>query len=360
MNLLLLITTIQSWFFSSLILSLKKQKQPSDFVLAVWLFSIGLHTLLFYLMHEQGVYNIYVAMINVAFPFLQGPFLLMYIITKTSQKKGLKRIHYLHIIPFISFIAYQFIKYHLLIQAQPNETQHSFIGFFDNFSIFSTFFLISLPIYILLSLLKTIPSSTNNINLTWVRLLILFVGGIWLSSLFSSLLPELINHQFQIKFNSLIFIFLTGFVYFISYFGIKEKFLSTDIPKIVTEKYKKSKIQDENANKLWLELQKYMETEEPYSNPELDLNKLANQLTITVNKLSQLINTKSGLNFHDYINQYRIEKTKNLIESNKFKHYSLLAIAFEAGFDSKATFNRSFKKFENCTPSEFKKNLSNL
>jgi AraC-like DNA-binding protein len=355
MYLLLLLTTVQSWFFSSLIIGIKKKKQTSDYVLFVWLFLIGLHTLIYYLMHEQIFFNVYLSMFNVAFPFLQGPLLFIYVITKTNQKSGLKLIYIIHVIPFISFFLSQIIKYNGQIHMVPNEEINSFVGFFDNLNFYNGFFLISLPVYIILSFIRTLPSSkiVSN-NIFWIRVLIIFAGVIWLSSLFSLLLPDLINHQNQIKINSFIFLSLTGFVYLVSYFGFKENLLLTDIPKINTEKYKKSKILDEDADQIWDRLEHYMVTKEPFLEPELDLNQLANQMEVTPNKLSQVINTKSDLNFYDYINQYRIDKTKKLMFRDDFKHYSLLGIAFEAGFNSKATFNRVFKKFENCTPSEFR------
>ncbi|MDU8887239.1 helix-turn-helix domain-containing protein [Yeosuana sp. MJ-SS3] len=310
-------------------------------------------------MHEQIIFNVYLSMINVAFPFLQGPLLFIYVITKTNQKSRLKPIHFLHVIPFISFFVYQIIKYNAPIHTQLNEVNNSFVGFFDNVNLFNSFFLISLPVYIIISFRRTLlDSKLGSNNTLWVRVLIIFVGVIWLSSLFSLLLPDLIDHQNQIKINSFIFLSLTGFVYLISYFGFKENILNTDIPKIVGEKYKKSKILDEDADDIWDKLEYTMQSKEPFLDPELDLSQLANQIDVTPNKLSQIINTKSDLNFYDYLNRYRVEKIKKLMLDEEFKNYSILGIAFEAGFNSKATFNRVFKKFENCTPSEYRKKNS--
>lgn len=358
MNILLIITTIQAWFFFSLILGVKKHKQVTDYILAVWLLLIGLHTLIYFLMHK-GIYNYYGAILNVAIPFLQGPILLFYVTGKSTPARRFTWADSLHFLPFFAFILYQLINSGVLFQEQSSDTRMVFIGLFENYNVFGIFFLVSLPIYLIFSFIRTRSGNTTNTsNLIWIRLLILFVAGIWVSSLLSLLLPELISHQNQIKFNSLIFISLTGFVYFISYFGFKENIFTTDIPKIVAPKYTKSKILDKEANIIWITLQEYMQTEEPYLDPELNLNQLASKLEITPNKLSQLINTKSGLNFYDYINKHRVEKVKRLMVSDKFKHFSLLGLALEAGFNSKATFNRVFKKIENSTPSQYKSNLS--
>ena len=188
-------------------------------------------------------------------------------------------------------------------------------------------------------------------------MLILFVFGIWISSLLTQLAPNFINHTFQLGFNALVFISLTGFVYLISYFGIKQNIFQTDIPKIGTSKYEKSKLSENEADRLWLQLTEYVKTEKPYLNADIDPKHLSGQLHTSTHKLSQVINTKSGLSFNDYMNKHRIEVIKDMMQSENYKHLSILGIAFEAGFSSKATFNRAFKKLENCTPSQYQDQL---
>ena len=69
--------------------------------------------------------------------------------------------------------------------------------------------------------------------------------------------------------------------------------------------------------------------------------------------LSKVVNQQFNLNFNDYINQYRVNAVIERIANPKFKNQTLLAIAFDAGFNSKATFNRAFKKFTNKNPKDF-------
>lgn len=70
-----------------------------------------------------------------------------------------------------------------------------------------------------------------------------------------------------------------------------------------------------------------------------------------------LFNEKFGLNFFDFINQYRIKEVKARMANPKFDNLSLLGIAFESGFNTKSAFNRVFKKMTGFTPSEYKKQL---
>lgn len=101
-----------------------------------------------------------------------------------------------------------------------------------------------------------------------------------------------------------------------------------------------------------------MKTKKPYLNPELSLEMLAADVNLSAGYVSQIINKKEKSNFYDFINHYRVEEAKELLASTRFNHYSLLAIGQEAGFNSKTTFNTSFKRHAGVTPSQFKKNLS--
>jgi AraC-like DNA-binding protein len=85
------------------------------------------------------------------------------------------------------------------------------------------------------------------------------------------------------------------------------------------------------------------------------LPELARQMGYNTNQLSGVINKEMGKNFNELINQYRIETVKERLVDPAFAHLSILGIAFESGFNSKATFNRAFKHFTQQTPSEFLK-----
>jgi AraC-like DNA-binding protein len=104
-------------------------------------------------------------------------------------------------------------------------------------------------------------------------------------------------------------------------------------------------------------LRKYMETDNPHRDSELTLTSLAKQVNMSRNQLSEVINSSLGSNFYDFVNKYRVEDVKQLMINRKFKDFTILAIAFEAGFPSKSTFNTVFKKFTGLTPSEYRNGL---
>jgi AraC-like DNA-binding protein len=119
--------------------------------------------------------------------------------------------------------------------------------------------------------------------------------------------------------------------------------------------YKKSNLKPEQIVLYQKQLQVYMENEKPFLDPQLTLRRLAEQMTIPLHHLSQVINDKFGLNFNEFINNFRIAKAKQMLSDPKSKEYKLLTIAFEVGFNNKTTFNQVFKKKCGETPSEFRR-----
>lgn len=104
-------------------------------------------------------------------------------------------------------------------------------------------------------------------------------------------------------------------------------------------------------------LRQYMMAEKPYLEPKITIAELSHRTQIPINQLSKVINEQLGVNFFDFINSYRVEEFKQLVHDNRFEHFTLLGLAFEAGFNSKSTFNAIFKKFTEQTPSEYVRQL---
>lgn len=117
-----------------------------------------------------------------------------------------------------------------------------------------------------------------------------------------------------------------------------ETFDETNSPEIVLWKSK---------------IETLIQAEKLYQNPELTLTDLAKKLETNAAVISKTINQGFQMNFNDCINNYRIEAVKNSFSNGEHKKSTLLGIAFDSGFNSKATFNRAFKKNTGKTPKEF-------
>ncbi len=114
----------------------------------------------------------------------------------------------------------------------------------------------------------------------------------------------------------------------------------------------KNTLSESDLNAWKMKLLSIFDTKKPYLNPDLTLSDLADSLKTNTSILSQVINTGFSKNFNDFVNEYRVKDFKDKIATPQYQHLTLLAIAFECGFNSKSTFNRAVKKATNQMPSE--------
>lgn len=106
-------------------------------------------------------------------------------------------------------------------------------------------------------------------------------------------------------------------------------------------------------------LKRAMEANLYYEDPELSLGSLAEKLNMPPHELSRVINAVFKKGFNDFINEYRVRNVVAKMKDPAYDNITLLGIAFEAGFNSKATFNRTFKQVTGKSPAEFKHTLEN-
>lgn len=145
-------------------------------------------------------------------------------------------------------------------------------------------------------------------------------------------------------------------IYSVSYFV----FIQPDAMRVSMPENRKplSRLSEVAIEQNKAKLEQVMQHEKLYLNPLLKLNGVAERLPLDVTKLSWLINEGYGCNFYDFVNHYRIEAFIEKLNSNEHKSQTLLALAYEVGFNSKTTFNKSFKNKLGLTPSAYVKNLN--
>ena len=103
-----------------------------------------------------------------------------------------------------------------------------------------------------------------------------------------------------------------------------------------------------------------MRWREPWKDSELTLADLASLLNTTPHKLSEVLNAQIGETFYDFVNGYRVREVQRRIAAGEGKALKILALALDAGFASKSTFNQVFKKHTSQTPSDFRQALRGL
>ncbi|MFA6232634.1 MAG: helix-turn-helix transcriptional regulator [Bacteroidota bacterium] len=119
-------------------------------------------------------------------------------------------------------------------------------------------------------------------------------------------------------------------------------------------RYAKSGLGEDRAEEAAAQLLKLMEKDLLYTDSGLTLPHLASLVGVTPHNLSEVINTRFQQNFFDFINSYRLRQVQIDLNDPAKQHLTVLAIAFDAGFNSKTSFNTIFKKNLGMTPSEFR------
>ncbi|MCB0823644.1 MAG: helix-turn-helix transcriptional regulator [Bacteroidales bacterium] len=371
MNYIFFVAAFNALFFALMILQKKKAKH--DKILIFWLMYLGLYTGI-YALFSNKLFTYYHLLSGsfISLLLLHGPFLFLYITALVVQKFQFKKKIFLHFIPFILFNLYIFIASYFpeisdFIRLNHEESKHEAPFLFNVFLILTV---LSGPIYFVLAIafLNELDinifnnfSSYENVNLNWLRKLIYTFGAIWTVLMIFAI----VHHVFQMF--SWIFcthglsLSLSIFILLIGYFGIKQREIFVHYPNHYTEyvterkvKYSGILISDNEFENYVGRLKDFMIVEKPYLEANLSLPELANKLNMPSHHLSRVINEEFGVNFFEFVNQYRIEEVKSMIRNPKFDNYSLLGIAYESGFNTKSAFNRVFKKLTGTTPSNYK------
>ncbi len=204
--------------------------------------------------------------------------------------------------------------------------------------------------------IKQYFSNTYKLELNWVLSFLLVFTSLFLYSFIQTLITELITplsytQQWWLNlFMALITLYVGITGYFTDTTKLKKlKFTFTPNPISIPQSDRTKEVSQEEIDLV----KNYMTTEKSYLNPELNLSELAEELKMTRVQLSQVINAGFQKNFNDFINEFRVKAFKEKIHEGKHKQLSLLGIAYDCGFNSKATFNRVFKKLTNTSPTEF-------
>ncbi|MFN0047476.1 MAG: helix-turn-helix domain-containing protein [Sphingorhabdus sp.] len=96
----------------------------------------------------------------------------------------------------------------------------------------------------------------------------------------------------------------------------------------------------------------FMDQQRPYLDPDMSLSRLARRSGIAAKDLSALINQRHGLHFFDFLNRHRIKHAQELLTDST---QSVTEILYESGFNAKSSFNTAFRKHVGMTPSAYRK-----
>ena len=149
------------------------------------------------------------------------------------------------------------------------------------------------------------------------------------------------------------------YVLFLGFFGHKQESLFTKGTLLKVDSQPENKKHINKADETFIYKLLYnMKELKLYLNPDLNLSALSIAMNVSEEYLSGILNNHLNRNFFDFVNQYRVEEFKTQCLNPKNDSFTLLGLAYDCGFNSKATFNRVFKNSTNLTPSEYKQSVS--
>lgn len=373
MQYLFIIGIFEALFLFAFIMS-KKNRSKADSVLAIAFLLFGLNILSAFLewQNRLGAY-LYPSLIQSTPPLilLHGPVLWFYIKYQTEQNFKFKAIHLLHFLPFaISILVFSLSIYSLPV-AQKISLDSS-----EGFKKLSTFGPMMMSILILplvyyawgLALLNSYQKRIKNyfseiaqVDLQWLRVLLissLVLAGVINSTFF---VDQFVRVAPFGVLQAASYVFVSVYVLFLGFFGHKQEALITKVPlqMVAVESVTEYETPIIDADELFIyRLLEWMKQEKPYLAPELTISALSEQLQVGEEYLSGILNAKLHRNFFDFVNQYRVDEFKMLCSNPENDKLTLIALAFDSGFNSKATFNRVFKNATGLTPSAYKQSVS--
>jgi len=317
--------------------------------------------LLFSIPHLIGV--------QIFFHFLVGPLAYFYVRACTQKGFEFRPILWLHFLPFLLDVCYN-IPFFMLSASEKITAYEQFVknGVLFSPPIFNLVKSIHGLIYFGLSLhliqqyRKHLPNAASSIDKGFHRWLLFFIFIVALPIL-GSIIFALAQYSRTYTILAWLLGVITFFIAIDTAILLKPALFQTFphqmlIPQsaeVEKQKYESSKLQEAQKEKYINKLKAFVELEKPFQSPDLTLAQLSEKVNIPAHYLSQVINEKLDTNFLDFVNSYRVKAAQEMLIDSKLSHYTIISIAYEAGFNAKSTFYAVFKKQTGMTPSAYRK-----
>jgi AraC-like DNA-binding protein len=377
---LLLLPFTQGLLFSILLIGKTEDKYHRGNLLLSGILLLLTIRIAFWMLGFAGLYDSHDAYTSFMFYFpfsticLIGPLLYLYFLAVTNQNFKFRKEHVHHLwlpITWLLLVLGKFVADFMFYYPFPQTAafQYGTRGPLAELDKTVPFVLITYGsfLYYLWLTLKSYYvyrrytdqnlSSLTNVDFAWLKYVIMAIGG----GIIVMLMYQLINWVYPLSYKAdwYSYLFLGVLVYYLSIKGYQVQLATKPdlyfTPHVVeinnSETIQPTAIPD---LKVWVQqLTQLLEKERPYLVPDLTLSQLSKLAKINTGLLSKVINTGFNLNFNDFVNSYRVKEVIAKLEVKQHRTFTLLGIALESGFNSKATFNRAFKKHTGKTPVEY-------
>ena len=362
---------ISQTLFAGLLIALKRPRMLANQILGAWLLIICTEMVI--VLIDETLVELYPIKI---LPYIYGPLLLLYAKLMTSEHPSFNPGYLWHFSPFFIFLIAS-----LLFLDEPviNGTDGFLvIDRFVSFRIvYAVTFFISITAYSVATFvvihrhqkrLKMLVSySSGKITLQWLLgLSITFYLGYVVMFIFGGI--DILMGFMPFDPYEISFIGLTILTFLFGVFGFHQSSVFEEVtkykePEIVPEnngsgKYQRSGLKNKDVTRYIKKIEEFMQKEKPYLDRELTIYDLSDRLDIPRHFISEVINEHMGKNFYNLVNEYRVEEVKQRLLDPVYRNLTILAIAYDSGFNSKSSFNTIFKEKTGMTPSEYVRKVS--
>jgi len=354
-----------------LFVSMKKNKTTEDYILMSLLAYFSLTFGFIYFAEAISKPHLTAYLLNSG--LLAAGLFALYIQRLLDPTPGFKPAYLIHFVPYLATLVFLVSFY--LIAERGRYTSASFYSFIHEYGwIHDMFRIINIaigPLYagFIIYIFRTYRKSEQQVfstaketEKTWIKSIVFISVLLWfLTALVNKvisvwLFPGL-SHIYEITWglSALLFVYMCyqGFKHRPVYFNLPDEPASIDDKKSKGRKYERSGLREVDFDKMAKRISSYMEEKKPYLNPNLTIYDLAAELEMPPYQLSQILNEYFRINFYYFINRYRIDEFKRVSLLDENNKYSIQSIAFDCGFNSRATFYRIFKEMTGQTPSQF-------
>lgn len=357
--------------FIMFLLTIKTERSLPNYMLAAYLLLFALDTLnQFFTYYLYPISPIAGMLISLSV-YMMVPALYLFVKSSIFRDFRLTPESLFHLLPYI-LINILLIPGYFLVHLRGNFTQEYASEVSGSLPMMLAYILVYVQIVIyavlILSELRHYKqllienySNPNMGNHQWLLQFILLVLVLYFIGLVKNVLRF---SSSEIIFNYASIMVVIGILIFVSWVlikSLKHPGMFTGIysdmqlvQRMLKEPDSSTKLSGESLQ-LIKRIKDHMEEEEPYLVSSLSMHELAGQLNMKVKDLSLLINHTLNQHFFDFVNQYRINKASEILSDPENKQVTVLEVLYEVGFNSKSSFNTTFKKLTGQTPTQFRK-----
>lgn len=357
------------------LLQFREKKSVSNYLFIFLLSAIAVHLTIKFVIFNFILDESIRQQMNTFIGVCYGPLIYLYTLSKTKKEFSVASKWYIFIPLFVLMIAYFTISCVFVIL---NHVDQRLLDLYNNFSLY-LIFIINLY-YPLKSILIVRKAQTENLEkvehdvITRISYCILVMElGVIASKTLLYLYPEE-NQLINLSIRSVAYFLLLV----ISLLIVRKSLKTETVPSLKIDLNNNFEVtfnqnfNEENLSlntvdyeikfsELWNKMDQSVRQHQLYRDCDLNLDQLALQTQINKYQISEMLNGYRQKPFYRYINEYRIEYFKNIVEKaiERNENINFLSFAYEAGFKSKSSFNRYFKEIIGKTPSEYYKSIMN-